>query len=236
VLRIEDLDRERCKPELVATCSRDLEWLGLDWDGAVLVQSRDGAPYERACRLLLERGLAYPCVCTRAEIAALSAPHAGEGEQRYPGTCRGRWSSPEQAERETGRTPGLRLHVPDGDVEVFDQLRGLTSLRKVSPHPSADIHPETASRFGITDKSWMVIESPRDSIRAKARVTDAIAPGVVCCQHGWWQECKALELPGYDSYGAGSANPSLLIGSDIADPISGSLPHRSFLCRVRPAV
>jgi len=119
---------------------------------------------------------------------------------------------------------------------IHSQLRGLTSLRKVSPHPSADIHPETASRFGITDKSWMVIESPRDSIRAKARVTDAIAPGVVCCQHGWWQECKALELPGYDSYGAGSANPSLLIGSDISDPISGSLPHRSFLCRVRPAL
>ena len=118
---------------------------------------------------------------------------------------------------------------------IHSQLRGLTSLRKVSPHPSADIHPETAKRYGITDKTWMVIESPRDSIRAKARVTDAIAPGVVCCQHGWWQECKALELPGYDSYGAGSANPSLLIGSDIADPISGSLPHRSFLCRVRPA-
>ncbi len=118
---------------------------------------------------------------------------------------------------------------------IHSQLRGLTSLRKVSPHPSADIHPETASRFGIVDKNWMIIESPRDSIRAKARVTDAIAPGVVCCQHGWWQECKALELPGYDSYGADSANPSLLIGSEIADPISGSLPHRSFLCRVRPA-
>ena len=116
---------------------------------------------------------------------------------------------------------------------IHSQLRGLTSLRKVSPHPSADIHPETAVRFGIADKAWMVIESPRDSIRAKARVTDAIAPGVVCCQHGWWQECKALELPGYSSYGDGSANPSLLIGTEIADPISGSLPHRSFLCRVR---
>jgi anaerobic selenocysteine-containing dehydrogenase len=79
---------------------------------------------------------------------------------------------------------------------IHSQLRGLTSLRKVSPHPSADIHPETASRYGITDKDWMVIESPRDSIRAKARVTDAIAPGVVCCQHGWWQECKELELAG----------------------------------------
>ena len=48
----------------------------------------------------------------------------------------------------------------------------------------------------------MIVESPRGSIRAKARVTDAIAPGVVCCQHGWWQDCKELELPGYDSYGA----------------------------------
>jgi anaerobic selenocysteine-containing dehydrogenase len=118
---------------------------------------------------------------------------------------------------------------------IHSQLRGLASLRKVSPHPSADIHPETASRYGITNKSWMVVESPRGSIRAKARVTDAIGPGIVCCQHGWWQECKELELPGYDSYGAASANPSLLIGADIADPISGSLPHRSFLCRVRPA-
>jgi anaerobic selenocysteine-containing dehydrogenase len=116
---------------------------------------------------------------------------------------------------------------------IHSQLRGLPSLRKAAPHPSADIHPETAGRYGITDKAWMIIESPRGSIRARARVTDAISPGVVCCQHGWWQECKDLELPGYDSYDAGSANPSLLIGSDIADPISGSLPHRSFLCRVR---
>jgi anaerobic selenocysteine-containing dehydrogenase len=118
---------------------------------------------------------------------------------------------------------------------IHSQLRGLPSLRKASPHPTADIHPETAARYDISDKVWMVIESPRGAIRAKARITDAIAPGVVCCQHGWWQECKKLELPGYSSYGAESANPSLLIGADLADPISGSLPHRSFLCRVKPA-
>jgi anaerobic selenocysteine-containing dehydrogenase len=118
---------------------------------------------------------------------------------------------------------------------IHSQLRGLPSLRKAAPYPTADIHPETAQHYGIEDKAWMIIESPRGAIRAKARVTDAIGPGVICCQHGWWQECKELELPGYDSYGAGSANPSLLIGCDIADPISGSLPHRSFLCRVKPA-
>jgi anaerobic selenocysteine-containing dehydrogenase len=118
---------------------------------------------------------------------------------------------------------------------IHSQLRGLASLRKTSPDPTADIHPQTAERYGIRHKTWMLIESPRAAIRAKARVTDAIAPGIVCCQHGWWQECKELDLPGYDSYGNGSANPSLLIGADVADPISGSLPHRSYLCRVRPA-
>jgi anaerobic selenocysteine-containing dehydrogenase len=116
---------------------------------------------------------------------------------------------------------------------IHSQLRGLSSLRKTAPEPKADIHPETARRYGIEDKRWMIIESPRGFVRAKANVTDGIAPGVVCCQHGWWQDCKELDLPGYDSYGRGSANPSLLIGSDVCDPISGSLPHRSYLCRVR---
>ena len=91
---------------------------------------------------------------------------------------------------------------------IHSQLRGLASLRKAAPHPSADIHPETARRYGIENKAWMMIESPRGSIRAKARVTDAIAPGVVCCQHGWWQECKELELPGYDSYGRARPIPA----------------------------
>ena len=118
---------------------------------------------------------------------------------------------------------------------IHSQLRGLSSLRKASPEPTADIHPDTAKPYGIKDKEWMIVESPRGSIRAKARVTDAITPGVVCCQHGWWQDCKELKLSGYNAYGRESANPGLLIGSDLADPISGSLPHRSYLCRVRPA-
>ena len=118
---------------------------------------------------------------------------------------------------------------------IHSQLRGLSSLRKASPEPTADIHPDTAKPYGIKDKQWMIVESPRGSIRTKARVTDAITPGVVCCQHGWWQDCKDLNLSGYDALGKASANPGLLIGSDLADPISGSLPHRSYLCRVRPA-
>jgi anaerobic selenocysteine-containing dehydrogenase len=118
---------------------------------------------------------------------------------------------------------------------VHSQQRALPSLRKAAPEPSADIHPASAARFGIANKQWMIVETPRGSIKVRARVTPNIVPGVVCCQHGWWQACKELKLPGYNPYDADGANPSTLIGTDLADPISGSLPHRSYLCRVRPA-
>jgi anaerobic selenocysteine-containing dehydrogenase len=118
---------------------------------------------------------------------------------------------------------------------VHSQQRALVSLRKASPEPSADIHPETALRYGVKNKEWMVVESPRGAIKVKARVTTNIIPGVVCCQHGWWQACKELELPGYNPYESSGANPAILIGTDLADPGSGSLPHRSYLCRVKPA-
>jgi anaerobic selenocysteine-containing dehydrogenase len=118
---------------------------------------------------------------------------------------------------------------------VHSQQRALPSLRKASPEPTADLHPETALRHGIKNKQWMIVESPRGAIKVKARVTANIIPGVVCCQHGWWQECKELKLPGYDPFDADGANPAILIGTDLADPVSGSLPHRSYLCLVRPA-
>ena len=118
---------------------------------------------------------------------------------------------------------------------VHSQQRALTSLRKAAPEPTADIHPDSAARFGVTNKQWMIVESPHGAIKVRARVTPNIVPGVVCCQHGWWQACKELDLPGYNPYDADGANPSTLIGTDLSDPISGSLPHRSYLCRVRPA-
>ena len=118
---------------------------------------------------------------------------------------------------------------------VHSQQRALPSLRKASPEPSADIHPETALQYGVKNKQWMMVESPRGAIRVKARVTTDIIPGVICCQHGWWQDCKVLELPGYNPYEPSGANPATLVGTEIADPVSGSLPHRSYLCRVKPA-
>ena len=88
LLRIEDLDQTRSRPEFVVGIGQDLEWLSLDWDGEPLVQSQRGQAYSDALQRLRDMGLVYPCFCTRSDIAAaLSAPHGPAG--KYPGTCRG---------------------------------------------------------------------------------------------------------------------------------------------------
>ena len=95
-LRIEDLDPTRCRPEFVDGIFEDLRWLGLDWEEPVLVQSLRTAEYQAALDELKARGLAYPCFCTRADIAqSLTAPH-GDAAATYPGTCRGLPDDPER--------------------------------------------------------------------------------------------------------------------------------------------
>lgn len=90
VLRIEDIDEGRCRPEYTQASYRDLDWLGLAWDGPVLIQSERADTYRAAVQQLAERGLAYRCWCTRAEIeAAAGAPHDGVPPP-YPGICKGR--------------------------------------------------------------------------------------------------------------------------------------------------
>jgi glutamyl-Q tRNA(Asp) synthetase len=85
-LRIEDIDQGRCRPAFVDGIFEDLRWLGLDWDGEVMIQSARGAAHARALERLRRLDLLYVCTCTRAEIAA-SAPHGPMGAA-YPGTCR----------------------------------------------------------------------------------------------------------------------------------------------------
>jgi glutamyl-Q tRNA(Asp) synthetase len=88
LLRIEDIDRSRCRPEFTAAILDDLAWLGLDWDGPVRIQSEHFSDYAATLATLDARRLLYPCFCTRAEIAAAAtAPHGPEGPP-YPGTCR----------------------------------------------------------------------------------------------------------------------------------------------------
>ncbi len=91
LLRMEDTDLERCRPEWEAQILDDLTWLGLAWDGPVLHQKDKIAAYNQRLEPLAMRGLLYPCSCTRADIrAALAAPQEGVAHAVYPGTCRGR--------------------------------------------------------------------------------------------------------------------------------------------------
>ena len=96
LLRIEDLDQGRSRPEFVDGIYEDLHWLGLNWDDPVLVQSLRTDAYEDALDRLRDQGLVYPCFCTRADIAqSLTAPH-GDAATSYPGTCRALSDDPER--------------------------------------------------------------------------------------------------------------------------------------------
>jgi glutamyl-Q tRNA(Asp) synthetase len=116
LLRIEDIDPGRCRPEFAAAIEEDLAWLGLDWDGPVRVQSAHLPEYRAALDALAARGLLYPCFCTRTEIlaevaASANAPHAPDGSPLYPGTCRLLPAAQRLARMASGERFALRLDM-----------------------------------------------------------------------------------------------------------------------------
>ncbi|MBL8954436.1 MAG: tRNA glutamyl-Q(34) synthetase GluQRS [Myxococcaceae bacterium] len=117
-LRIEDLDATRCKPQHVDALYRDLEWLGLGWDGPVLKQSERSDVYREALGSLQAKGLTYFCTCSRADLArAASAPHEGEDGPIYPGTCRAGVTQP-------GRPASVRFRPGGGPTSFVDLIHG----------------------------------------------------------------------------------------------------------------
>lgn len=126
LLRMEDLDPDRCKPAYLDQLADDLDWLGLDWDlgwqaGKVAYQqSHRTAQYEAAFETLAHRGLVYPCFCTRKELLAASAPHASDGARVYNGHCRALSAQEKTALLESGRRPAWRLKVPAEVISFVD--------------------------------------------------------------------------------------------------------------------
>jgi anaerobic selenocysteine-containing dehydrogenase len=115
------------------------------------------------------------------------------------------------------------------------QHRALPSLRRRALDPEVEMHPAAAAERGIGPGDWVEIETPRGSVRARARMNDTLAPNVVCGQHGWWQACPEIGAPGYDPFDPKGANFNLIIGNEAIDPVSGSVPHRAYLCQIRRA-
>lgn len=130
ILRMEDIDTARCKPEFAEAIKEDLHWLGIDWDEgpgvggphAPYVQSDRIGLYEDALQRLLESGLLYPCTCTRAELMSIaSAPHGLTSEgPAYPGICRSKNRKPDQIEVRFS----LRFALPDEPFTFFDGVQG----------------------------------------------------------------------------------------------------------------
>ena len=109
LLRIEDIDRTRCRPEFTQAIFEDLAWLGLDWERPVRIQSEHMADYAAALARMDAMGLIYPCFCTRAEIAAAETAPQGPDGPLYPGTCRGLPSDEVARKKEAGLPFALRL-------------------------------------------------------------------------------------------------------------------------------
>jgi anaerobic selenocysteine-containing dehydrogenase len=113
------------------------------------------------------------------------------------------------------------------------QHRQVPSLRRHVPDPQVELHPETAAARGIDQSDWVEISTPMGKVRARASLDDSLAPGVVCGQHGWFEPCEELDLPGHPPFGPGSANLNLVLSQTPSDPVSGSSPLRAQVCDVR---
>ncbi len=121
VLRMEDLDTQRTSAEFAETLRRDLTWLGLDWDEETPPQSQRTRVYDRYFDLLAQKGLLYPCYCTRSQLHSVNAPHLSDGTYVYAGTCRG--LTPEQR-KEKGDKFSWRVQVPERVICLTDMAQG----------------------------------------------------------------------------------------------------------------
>lgn len=125
VVRLDDLDATRARPELADQALSDLEWLGIDWDETPLFQSARLDAFREAAAQLERADLAYACTCSRLDIQrAINAPHADDDEPAYPGTCAAAGRTMSDAERTTGKLAGLRFIVPSVPVRFVDGVHG----------------------------------------------------------------------------------------------------------------
>ena len=118
VLRMEDLDTQRTSADFADILRGDLAWLGLDYDRETAPQSQRSEVYDRYFDILKEKGLIYPCYCTRSQLHSVNAPHLSDGTYVYTGTCRNLTNPPK------GRIPSWRVMVTDRIWTVEDKVQG----------------------------------------------------------------------------------------------------------------
>ena len=139
------------------------------------------------------------------------------------------------AEARPDLAEGFPLVLSSAKSPVFchSQYRNLPSLRRKARHPIVELHPDAAAARGVVKGDWVEIETPAGRMRAVAQLSPGLDPRVVVAQQGWWQACEELGIDGYGIGPDGGGSYNAVIGSDVADPISGSVPLRSYMCEVR---
>jgi len=199
VLRVEDLDRDRCRPEYADLVRRDLEWLGLDWDVETPQQSRRDQAYRAALYRLRDQGLIYDCFCSRRELAIASAPHGSDSP--YPGTCRALDDDARARRVADGRRPALRVTLADRAVSVDDRLHGT-----ITQHLADDVGDIIVRRSDdlFAYQLAVVVDDADDGVNAVVRGDDLLAstPRQVALQ-----AMLGLPIPAY-------AHVPLVVGMD----------------------
>lgn len=202
LLRIEDIDRSRCRPEFETAIFEDLAWLGLRWETPVRRQSEHFETYKSALAELDRRGLIYPCFCTRADIqreiaGAASAPHLHLGPEGpvYPGTCRHFSNAERQRRKDEGTPYALRLRTDEaakgaGPLTWNDETRG---EQKATPAIFGDVvlgRKDTPASYHLA----CTLDDAAQGITLITRGEDLFAATHV---HRLLQALFALPVPAY---------------------------------------
>ena len=209
LLRVEDIDPTRCRPEFEAALLEDLAWLGLVWEEPVRRQSEHMADYRAALTLLESEGLVYPCFCTRREIAAeiaaaAEAPHGPDGPV-YPGICRALTEAERRERIATGVPFALRLDMAEarrraGPLTWTDRARGPQDAR---PEIFGDVvltRKDTPASYHLA----VTVDDARQGVTLVTRGEDLFAATHV---HRLLQALLGLPAPAYFHH-------RLLVGAD----------------------
>ena len=203
LLRIEDIDQGRCRPEHEAALLADLAWLGLTWETPVRRQSEHMADYAAALERLSAAGLTYPCFCTRKQIAreiaaAPSAPHGPDGAL-YPGTCRNLPARERQDKIDSGVGYAIRLDCrlagaqAGGGLQWHDRQRGVQALR-------ADLHGDVVLARKDTPTSYHLAVTVDDALQGVNLVTRGADLFAATHVHRLLQALLDLPTPEYDHH------------------------------------
>ena len=204
LLRIEDIDTSRARPDFEYAIFEDLAWLGLEWEEPIRRQSEHMADYERALNRLRTMDVVYPCFCTRAEIWAEiarspSAPHGPDGPL-YPGTCKSLSKDERDARQAEGQVFALRLDSSKATRLLDERAGGSVTWRDVA----AGEHAVDAANFGHvviarkeTPTSYHLAVTVDDALQGVTLVTRGLDLMPATPIHRLLQSLLDLPVPQY---------------------------------------